>query len=512
MRILYSLHRWLGIAAGLMLVIWYGSGLYVHWRALPSVLTSEEQHRAAGSPLKLSDPAIDFGGILQAYGHRPCKEIRLRRAGSRLVYEIRPVTGRGEIIDAQTGTTLSPIDPPLAEEIAQGFAPGVAIGASTLLQEPDTYSSRLQMPVYRVGFSDDQRTAVYIDPNTGSILARARTRERMYYLFGSIPHFLNFNVPAFRKNDALRNGLLFTLNAMVGMIVLSGMAVGIGLIVRQGFLGGLGTKHIVLRTLHYLFGLGFAVTTLLFIVSGFFYVSNGSPPPARVLPKSDELARVVHPLAMGSARMLSATWKEVAGNNAAADFRLVVLKQILDVPVYQFHPANGPSFALRGDTGTPLIIDEPWLHRVAETFLGRPATAGDVRYLRDYDDYYYARDGRIPALPVYRFRDNDPGGTMLYLSAVTGEVLGSAPPDFQAFRWLITGFHAWDWPFLLHRPVLRDTVIVFLVVGGLIFSLSGLYLGFLYLTKRSESARGNGNLVAQEESHGDSNISNRSGR
>src|SRR3712207_1803952 len=93
MRALYRLHRWVGVSAGLMLFLWYGSGLYVHWRALPTVLTPDEQRRLAGEPFSLTDAKRDFRHILSSQPDESIKEVRLRRAASRLVYEVHRSAG-----------------------------------------------------------------------------------------------------------------------------------------------------------------------------------------------------------------------------------------------------------------------------------------------------------------------------------------------------------------------------------------------------------------------------------
>lgn len=479
MKVLYSLHRWLGISAGFMLVVWYASGLYVHWRALPSVMTQEEHNRLLGEPFNVLERRKEFTQILQSYHAGPVQEIRLRRAGARLIYEVRPFVGSASVFDAQTATMLSPISEALAREIAQGFVPTSVVTTAVLLEIPDVFSARLSMPVYRITLADPESTTIYVDPNAASVLSRTRTRERMYYIFGSIPHFLN--LPLFRKHKTLQDNLLFALDACAAAVVLSGTAVLTWMMLRRGFLGGLGSGHLALRKWHYLFGLVFAIPTVLFIASGWFYVRNGSPPPARISPKAEELKAINQVIDLRSARILP--FDALALGQEVSGITNVTLKQVLGIPVYHLQ-TTARAFAIRGDTGQPLQIDQAWLEAVARAFLGSSSPIGERQYLTNYDTYYYARDGRYPVLPVYRLQGNDPAKTLLYLSPVTGEVVGRATDEFRTFRWIIVGFHAWDWPFLLERPLLRDTLIVFLVAGGLSFSVTGLYLGIMHLAQK----------------------------
>jgi hypothetical protein len=100
----------------------------------------------------------------------------------------------------------------------------------------------------------------------------------------------------------------------------------------------------------------------------------------------------------------------------------------------------------------------------------------DYELLTEYDSYYYSRNRQTP-LPVVRIRFADPAQTWLYIDPEMNQVLASIPRLARLERWLYNGLHSLDIGYLYSRP-LWDIVMLVLLVGGLISSTIGLYLGF----------------------------------
>jgi hypothetical protein len=96
----------------------------------------------------------------------------------------------------------------------------------------------------------------------------------------------------------------------------------------------------------------------------------------------------------------------------------------------------------------------------------------DAMWLNDYDDYYYKTvssfDSGLPRmakpLPVLRVRYDDTAATWLYLTPSPGQILKIESSD-RANRWGYYGLHGLDFAFLYrHRP-LWDIVVVALLAG-----------------------------------------------
>ena len=100
------------------------------------------------------------------------------------------------------------------------------------------------------------------------------------------------------------------------------------------------------------------------------------------------------------------------------------------------------------------------------------ATIRDAVWLTEYDDYYYKTvssfDLGLPRmakpLPVLRVRFDDAAQTWLYVTASPGQILKIESQD-RANRWGYYGLHGFDFAFMYrHRP-LWDIVVVALLVG-----------------------------------------------
>lgn len=480
-RKLFVLHRWFGIAGALMVLVWYASGIGLHWRALPRILTPQEQRRVAGEAFGASDIHQQFSDVIARVGGETVRDVQLRRAGSRLVYDIRMVGGASRIVDAQTGRAVAPITDGFAREIAGTFLPNTSVRASVRMTRGDTYSSNLPMPLYRVTFDDVQGTHVYVSQNTATVLGRARLPERLYFNLASIPHFLTFNTRFVRSHEGLRHATLYVLNTLALLMVGTGVVMVLMMITRSGFLNGIGRRQFLIRKWHYLVGIGFCVSTLLFVVSGFFLVVNGGTPPEAVLARPAELQNLLPPVGPHTSSIRPVTEAMSAlGDVSRKEFTSVTLKSVLDVPMYVFQEDGGRRHAVRADTGEVVPVTSNWAEQVVRMFLRRRVNIGQLDYMAEYDSYYYARDKRFPPLPVYRVSADDPSKTVLYLSAATGEVVGRTDRNFRIRRWLVTGLHTWDFPFLLNRPWLRDTVVMVQIIGGLALTVTGLYLGILH--------------------------------
>jgi hypothetical protein len=470
-------HRWLGLTGGLMVLVWYLTGLGLHWRPMPSVLNPEEFRRTQGESFALTLASQSFTDVLQ--GRSEVREVRLRRAGSRLVYEVRKSDGTVEIVDAQSGESLLPVNEALARDIAQTLMPGSTIETAVLMSEPDAYYTNRRQPAYKVTFDDFGKTRVYVGSETASVPARAGIQHRLYQHFVNHPHYFSFDIPIRRRHPVIFEGVLMILNILALVLVASGVVLSFRRFSRAGLFGGDGFRQQLVRKWHYVVGTVFSITTLGFVVSAFFLLfRDNTVPQLGIVPTQDEQARIVRPLDPAQILPLPLTSLDLSRTSVAMDrLSMVSLKRLLDVPFYVLRDTAGRQETVRADTGQPFTLDQSWFANVASAFMGAQVKLSDVEYLSEYDTYYYARHNRYPPLPAYRATVDDDDGTLLYLSAETGEVTGRASREFRIRRWLVTGPHTWDWPFLVRRPPLWTAVSMTVLGGGLWVTVSGLYLG-----------------------------------
>jgi hypothetical protein len=110
-------------------------------------------------------------------------------------------------------------------------------------------------------------------------------------------------------------------------------------------------------------------------------------------------------------------------------------------------------------------LDATALERIAPTLLSS-ATVREVRWLHEYDSYYYERAASRP-LPVLRVRYDDADHTAIYLDAQNGLISMRQTTLSRMNRWLYNGLHSFDFPFLYYNRPAWDLVIIALSIGGI---------------------------------------------
>jgi hypothetical protein len=102
--------------------------------------------------------------------------------------------------------------------------------------------------------------------------------------------------------------------------------------------------------------------------------------------------------------------------------------------------------------------------------------------LRDYDSYYYARNGAAP-LPVLRVKFDDPDATWVYVDPRKSELVALTHRSSRIERWLFNGLHSLDFAFWYDKRPLWDIGMILLSLGALATSGIGMYLGFKRLRR-----------------------------
>ena len=101
------------------------------------------------------------------------------------------------------------------------------------------------------------------------------------------------------------------------------------------------------------------------------------------------------------------------------------------------------------------------------------AGCGTPSILADDDDY--PAHSVIPGAPVYRSRCGD---VWFDIDSADGSVLQRLDASRRAYRWAYSALHTLDFPILMAHPRLRDVLIVSLCALGLVFSITGIVIGW----------------------------------
>jgi hypothetical protein len=511
-RLNYLTHRWIGIVLGLLVFVWFGSGIVMMYYPYPELTESQQlallpafepDRRVVGfaravasyrqtiaTPVRsgASAPAaVFYGGGAVADQQGTVDQVdggRLEVWDGHLAYTLWRERGRRRehvaLVDALSARVLTPIDAPTAVGVARGV-----VGAQTpledvaLLPRSDHYfmgaEYRFAFPVYRVRFSDEAATAVYVSRNSAAAPAVVTRVTRVTTWLGTVPHWLYFMWLYYDYPGAWEWVNLILPGVAVGL-ALTGMILGVYQLFPRRHRGEWRVSGYHGMSLwHHVTGIAFGVLVLTWALSGLLEILGASADPR---PGQTERAR-------GG----SVTWTNIRVGEVAALASLraatggVVIPRAIDVdqldqrPGYRFLLADGRTYWVDAETRAPRgELGPERVGELAERILGRAARVLGVDEITHYDAYYYARHGREKHLPAWRVRFDDADHSVLYLDTVSGTPVGFVDDEARRWRWWRDGLHDLDLPALINHRPWWDFVVLPLMIGGTISAITGVWL------------------------------------
>ena len=463
-RTLVYSHRWLGIAGGVLIFIWFASGIVMMYARMPVL---DQAERLARLP-PLDAPALAVGpGAVASDATR----LTISTLGGRPVYRAA-IGGLPRTILADTGETLAPVTADRAVEIATAFsgADAGAVRYDARLDDADqwTFAVRGQMPLHRIAIADAAGTRLYVTERSGEVVMKTTASGRRWGFLGAVLHWIYFT--PFRRNAGLwAQTVIWT--SIAGMVTsIAGLMWGLWRyspsrryrLKRQRRR----SPYAGLMRWHHHAGLIFGVTTITWVFSGLLSMEPWNWVPSTA-PTREQRDGVAH------------------GPFRAGDIALDRLKQAVasygtdrpkEIELVRF---RGHYYA-RAEAGI-VALDDPFkgpettLHAdemLAAAHEAMPGVTIDgVFWMDRYDSYYYDRDGRL-SLPVLRVRYNDGQQTWLYLDPRRGAIVRKEERLTRINRWIYRGLHSFDFPVLYYHRPLWDIVVIVLSLGGMVLSAS----------------------------------------
>lgn len=474
-RVLVYSHRWLGIALGLLFVLWFASGLVMIYARMPSLDPAERLARASAlnpASIRVAPPpaaALDRLALVTLEG-RPLYRIS---AG-----------GRTRFVFADAGDEAPPVDADQALRIARAFAGGhapVRYDARLLDADQWTFAVRSRMPVHRLVVEDPAGTRLYVAEQGGEVVMKTTAGGRRWGAAGAVLHWLYF--APFRRHATLWSNTVIASSLAGTLLCAAGLVWGWW---RLSPVRGYRmpaqrqwSPYVKGMRWHHYAGLAFGATTLTWVFSGLLSMDpwNWSP---TTTPARDQRER----LAGGPLATDDLTPDRLRRAVQAFSPRLPK-----EIDLVRF---RGRYYA--SADGGIVSLDEPHLgvaeHLPPDLVLGAAAVVmpgvpiDGLRWMDDYDAYYYDRDRRR-SLPVLRVRYADPQRTWLYFDPRRGTIARKEERLSRLNRWLYRGLHSFDFPFLYGRRPLWDVVVILLSVGGLVLSASTLAAGWRRVRRRA---------------------------
>jgi hypothetical protein len=474
-RYLILVHRYLGIALGLLFVSWFVSGIGMIYAGAMPELTAEA--RLAHMP------ALDWSRV-RLTPAEAAQRGKLPRGGGRVVLLTingRPAyrfTGGGRTtVFADTGDVQTAPDRSQIMAIAARFVnlPETSLHHAGVLTEPDqwTIGNRRQMPLHKILVDDPARTELYVsEPLTEVALATTRASRALAWA-AAIPHWLYF-VELRRHDEAWRQVILWT-SGVGAALVLIGLVLGVT---------QYRVRYAGLMWWHYATGVVFGIFTLTWVVSGWLSMQPGDWTSTDGGSGSGlRQAFTGAPLNLASFRVPGASaWAAALGGKAPKEI------EFLNVQGDAYYAVSGIDSRPVLMTVEPLgIRREPFsveslMSRFKE---GNPeAPVLESALLTTYDSYYYSRSPK-PPLPVLRVKVDDPDATWFYIDPKMSRLVARFSKRERLERWVYHGLHSLDFAFWYDRRPLWDVGVIALLVGGTLSSGIGFFVGVRRLVRNA---------------------------
>jgi hypothetical protein len=477
LRMLVVTHRWLGIALAPLFAMWFASGIVMHFVPFPQL--SESERLSGLPPLRLDGLVQAPADAIVALGMTDVLRVRLIQRADGPVYLVSGTSGSAAL-RAGDLAPASVTSRPLALVIGADYAHQRGIKAAdsgklTLIDHDQwTVAGRYHRyrPLYRLALDDDAGTEIYISSKTGEIVLDTTHRERSWNFVGSVAHWIY--PPQLRSQPALWSSILWWLSLAAFISVLAGVVLGVVRLKLGGKPGmspfrGMHWWHHVLGLLTLIF-----VTTWIF--SGWLSMDDGllfsrartsnaeiaaitGAPPWDHL--TNEELRQINPAAR------EVEWFALGGKLFRREITAPTAQRLTEIGSAEPHRPFLPVKSVR-----PIALQ-----------LG--STCGDPTEVDRAD--HYAIASIIENAPLYRIICGD---VWYDIDAANGALSQKTDPSRRAYRWLYQALHTLDFPALKARPMLRTVLIVSLCTIGLVFSLTGIVIGWRRLRDKIRPFRG----------------------
>ena len=510
--LLYEVHRWLGIAVGLFMCVWFLTGLVIMY-STPTTQTPTQQLAHAetlavepgwlslGDVWRHSELQRKLAGNLRAVKNESNSNQKQKQDDSTIT-DARLVRINGEplwLVDDTRNQrfALSANDGELREfseaqalQIAQSWYKSTnehdvpKVRYLALVENPVILRNQENLRPFHHVAVGDVGDELLISSRTGEVLHASTRLERAFYWAGNWIHLFkpleSLGYGSIRHDVQLWSGFVATIATLTGLII--GW-----LRWRPGFNGK--RTYSEGRTQpyrefwfkwHFWTGLLGGTVALFWALSGFIDTN-----PGKLFTQGDYTREELsHYLGNELPEvMLNSKPIELVSENKIEDLVELNWRRLGNEAVLLAYGRDGMRIPqLVGNTlpqfSSAALVSG--VNRVQEITEMETTTL-----LNDYDSYYYPRHHQTKLekpLPVLLVKLSDEAGTRFYLDPQDGRLLSKFDQSRRVFRWLYSALHHWDFGWLYYRP-LWDIWMIIWVSFGLVLGASSLVIGWRRLKK-----------------------------
>lgn len=472
MRWLLLIHRYLGIAIGVLMFMWCISGAVMMYVRYPQLSQAERARHL---------PPIDWSGcctvgdaLSDAARAGP---FQIEMVAGRPVLRLR-AGRRSSLIDLTSGQAMPKFSSPDALAIASSFARADGISSKPQLlgvidHDQWTVAGEFNAarPLFLFALGDANDTQLYVSSVTGQVVQRTTAHERFWNWLGTVPHWLYFT--ELRRNARLWTQIVIWTSLTGCFLTLTGLYIGV-----QRWLKaprGRWSPYRGILLWHHLPGVIFGLFLLSWVASGLismnpwgFLDSEGSS-EAMLLLRGP-------PLSGAAVKQVVRTLPALAAHPGIV---AISAAPLFGRP-YLVAASQDGSRSRFDETGAAAAVDDSAWLKIAQALSEHGSAKPEL--LAHGDEYMFGRPGDAGE-PVYRIIGDDPEHTRYYFDPQSASLIASFDSNARGYRWLFQGFHTLDFFAALRGRPQWDILMLTLLAGAATLSATGTYLAGRHLMK-----------------------------
>jgi hypothetical protein len=470
-RIFLLVHRYVGIAIGLLVLSWCLSAFVMMYVQFPQL--SEHEQIAALPEIdtkqccKLDVDALAAtsniaGFVIESLANRP-------------VLRIRTTKGASRNFDLVTGIEFDAIDENEARLQAISYFKEAEIADSAqLLAVVDrdqwtvagNFDSR--RPFFLFAANDKQGSQIYISAVDGAPIQDTTRIERGWNWFGAVTHWIYPTI--LRQHVGAWSQVVIWTTIVSLFLVVIGIYLGIRQFGNQR--DGSFSPYNGFTLWHHYTSLIFGVLTLTWLLSGLvsmtpwgFLAAEGATVERESVRGMTVSTGQISAL-LASLPAVALPKKTVRIRSAPFDGQLAVLAM----------SADNSMTRLDGRTLAKKALSEADWSRIP-ALLAPGNEIFDAGWMNEDDDYYFSHH-EVVDLPVYRVIVDDEDRTRYYFHRESAELVMKVDAGARGYRWWFDALHRGDIARLSQKRPLWDVVMLSLLLGVTVGVFTGVYMGF----------------------------------
>jgi hypothetical protein len=503
-NVLAALHRYVGTALCVVFLAWFASGIVMMYAGYP--LLGEQEKLERTPPLEVTSALLPHEAWRSAGGVLAPSHVRIVQREGEPVY-VFATRGDGWVsVAAADGRVLPPLTASAAERSAAQFAPSAGrLQYAGLRTEPDQWtmfalwapymSDYSFAPFHKFAAADPAGTEISVLASTGDVVQETTRRERFWGYVGAVVHWIYPTI--LRRNAAAWADVVVWTSGLGTALCLTGVVIGLVRLRWRRAPRAAGSPYRGWLKWHHYIGLVFGTLACTWVFSGLLSMDPWGWSLTDDTPDGSH-QEVMRGGELDLAAFTAAPAGAVAACNAELATKELRLVQLRGEPFYWCVESPRRSLlvsARAGQNARPVAQLAAATLTVAARALAPGHSITESSLLEDYDAYYYPGwydklvNGASKRLPVLRVRFDDPSATTVYIDPYSASPVLAYDTSARWFRWLFHGLHSFDFGGLYRSRPLWDVIVLPLLLGGVLLSGTGVWVGFKWLARKWRMAR-----------------------